>query len=680
MQVCPIACKPTLELRFAETTFSKIPQERIRNSLIMDSKQIKTPFLENLQSSEQQSLLDEIDKLRSQGVNDFVPLPQIVVCGDQSSGKSSVLEAISGVPFPRSDVLCTRFATEVILRQSDETAAKVAVSIIPSQDATDSERAELNSFKKTISSLEDFPLLVEECKSAMGVAATGKAFSKNILRIEIIGPDKPKLTVVDLPGLIHAKNKDQSEADIQLISALIQSYIENPRSIILAVVSAKNDIANQAILDRARDVDPDGLRTLGLITKPDTLPRGSESEAQFLQLAGNTNIFFRLGWHVVRNRDYESRDSTTEQRDLAESLFFEEDPWKDLPRSTVGVGSLRSRLSQILLNQIRRHLPNLIDDIRRSMNECRSKLEKLGDNRDTSERQRNYLLKMSQSFQDLCREAVGGNYDDAFFGDPSSNKEYYKRIRAVTQNGNIEFSSIMKEKGHHRKILEDDAGLDEKDTATEADGQLIMSQKEAVKWVRQLLIRSRGRELPGSFNPLLVSELFRDQSSPWEKLAREHVKKMWEESKRFLDALLSAIMDEETVKSLLTRWIDPKTKQRYDQACQMIDRLVNEKKRHPITYNHYYTETLQRLRVERQERMLESSLRKAYNMKAGTGPSYDFSNMKVSNFSAILAKQSGQDMDQYACLELLDSMKAYYKVSFQYSRLNPVYLHQSNVI
>lgn len=188
----------------------------------------------------------------------------------------------------------------------------------------------------------------------MGLSAAGKAFSKNILRIKISGPDKPKPTVVDLPGLIHAKNKDQLEADKEIINALVQSDIENPRSIILAVVSAKNDIANQAILDRAGDVDPDGLRTLGLITKPDALPRGSQSEAQFLQLASNTNIFFRLGWHVVRNRSYESRDSTAEQRDLVETLFFEEGLWKDLPRGIVGVGSLRPRLSKILLHQIRR--------------------------------------------------------------------------------------------------------------------------------------------------------------------------------------------------------------------------------------------------------------------------------------------------------------------------------------
>src|SRR4051812_22272475 len=71
-----------------------------------------------LQSKEGRDILDIIDSLRSQGISQYVDLPQICVCGDQSSGKSSVLEAISGVAFPTKDALCTRFATELILRRS----------------------------------------------------------------------------------------------------------------------------------------------------------------------------------------------------------------------------------------------------------------------------------------------------------------------------------------------------------------------------------------------------------------------------------------------------------------------------------------------------------------------------------------------------------------------------------
>lgn len=74
---------------------------------------ITTGSLQTLQSAEQRKVMDIVDKLRRTGLSGIIELPQLVVCGDQSSGKSSVLEAITEIPFPRKENLCTRFATEV---------------------------------------------------------------------------------------------------------------------------------------------------------------------------------------------------------------------------------------------------------------------------------------------------------------------------------------------------------------------------------------------------------------------------------------------------------------------------------------------------------------------------------------------------------------------------------------
>lgn len=83
--------------------------------------------MENLRTVEQLQLLDLVDSLRAEGLSEFTALPQLIVCGDQSCGKSSLLEAISGVPFPRKDNLCTRFATEVILRRAPDSEIKVSL-------------------------------------------------------------------------------------------------------------------------------------------------------------------------------------------------------------------------------------------------------------------------------------------------------------------------------------------------------------------------------------------------------------------------------------------------------------------------------------------------------------------------------------------------------------------------
>ena len=617
-------------------------------------------------SSEQQNLLDEIDSLRLQGISEFVFLPQIVVCGDQSSGKSSVLEAISGVPFPRSDTLCTRFATEVILREATTTEA--VVSIVPSQDAPDADRERLLAYRESLQRLEDFPHLIERAKSEMGITATGNAFSKNILRVEISGQGKPKLTVVDLPGLIHSESRHQSPADVELISNLVRSYMENPRSVILAVVSAKNDYANQIVLKRAKEVDREGLRTLGLITKPDTLPPGSDSEADFVNLASNDNIQFRLGWHIVKNRDYQSRGSSAEERDRSEVQFFSEGVWREMPRDMVGIGSLNGRLSNILLGQIKRYLPRLMEDIQSNIEDCKTKLAKLGEGRATAEEQRQFLLKLSQSFQALCRAAIDGNYDNKFFGDPSSDEEYCKRLRAVVQNLNLGFSELMRKKGHHRAI---DSELTESDhprmhglaMKSHSDLQPIaMSRADAIEWVRKLLVRSRGRELPGSFNPLLVSELFRDQSRPWEKLAREHVQKIWMASKAFLERLFEILTDEKTFGTLFTHWIDPSLTARFKRANDRLDGLLTDRERHAITYNHYYTEVLQSLREERQVKTLREKIQYFVSTPSDTPAVYGDS-LDISKLARSLATQHESDMDVFACSELLDSVRAFYKVS-----------------
>lgn len=203
-----------------------------------------------LQSRDYGDLLDIIDNLRSQGISHYVDLPQIIVCGDQSSGKSSVLEAISGFQFPRKDNLCTRFATEVILRRNPEESANIV--IVPGDDRTEGERVALSAFLKKSVDLEHLEALINEAKNVMGLGGDARAFSSDVLRIEVSGPSQPHLTLVDLPGLFRAGNRLQTDTDAEAVTSLVLSYMKRTRSIILAVVSAKNDFANQIVTKYAR--------------------------------------------------------------------------------------------------------------------------------------------------------------------------------------------------------------------------------------------------------------------------------------------------------------------------------------------------------------------------------------------------------------------------------------------
>jgi len=158
-----------------------------------------------LQSNDHRELLDTVDRLRTTGISRYVSLPQIIVCGDQSAGKSSVLKAISGMSFPAKDNLCTRFATELILRRN--ASPRLEVSITPGSDRSPEEAQRLSQFHSATDTFEpDLESIVEEAKRAMGLFET-KVFSTDTLRVELCGPTQPHLTMVDLPGIFRVGNK-----------------------------------------------------------------------------------------------------------------------------------------------------------------------------------------------------------------------------------------------------------------------------------------------------------------------------------------------------------------------------------------------------------------------------------------------------------------------------------------
>jgi hypothetical protein len=153
-----------------------------------------TASLEALQGADQREIMDLVGRLRRAGLSSVLKLPQLVVCGDQSSGKSSVLEAITEIPFPRKENLCTRFATEIIMRRGF--TSSISCKIYPDKGRPDEERKKLTEFQNTISSFDELPALIEEAIALMGLENTNglvRAFARDVLIIEICGPGRPQL-------------------------------------------------------------------------------------------------------------------------------------------------------------------------------------------------------------------------------------------------------------------------------------------------------------------------------------------------------------------------------------------------------------------------------------------------------------------------------------------------------
>lgn len=310
-------------------------------------------------------------------------------------------------------------------------------------------------------------------------------------------------------------------------------------------------------------------RTLGVITKPDRLDPGSGSETKFLELARNEDVFFTLGWHVVKNRAFKEQDFSMEERKASEDNFFKTSNFRELPDKNLGIDALRVKLSHLLLRHVKSELPRLRADLESALAVAHGKLDALGESRSTTAECREVLAKINMGCYELCKAGMGGHYDQDFFrnntGDVAICKENLPtvRFRAVIQSSNNEFTENLRKNGHTYQMLWDN----EKAMASEVDQRhedessgtpdstqskavqtasveqlapINLHKKKAIAWAKKALRRCRGTELIGNFNPSLIAELFWEQSEPWEKVARMHIETVHRACDHFLRKLLDA--------------------------------------------------------------------------------------------------------------------------------------------
>jgi GTPase SAR1 family protein len=637
-----------------------------------------TVSLEALQSDEQRLVLDTVAQIRKCGLESILALPQLVVCGDQSAGKSSVLEALTEIPFPRNDELCTRFATEIIMRRS--TVDSLTIKVIPDNERPSAERDSIQAFAETITDFDELPAIMDKAMTVMGIGSIGSqssAFARDVLSVEIEGPSRPQLTLVDLPGLIQNETKGVTKADVELVREITDRYISQPRTIILAVVSATNDYANQGILTKAREVDQDGERTLGIITKPDRLPAGSGSENAYINLARNEDIFFKLGWHVVKNRSFEEGDSSFEERNALEASYFRNSNFNCLPRESVGIDSLRERLSRLLFEHVKQELPKLHCDLNKALCDSKQQLGLLGTRRSSPEGCREYLMQLSLDFHKVCGAAVKGQYDGVHFdydsnaGFTSQSSSAVRRLRAMVQKLNAEFSAKLRKTGHTYWLERSGAadkselGLDVPIPAQSSTKPVRLSHAESLRWVVKAIARNRGRELQGNFNPLIIGELFWEQSARWGDIATDHIQDIVDVCRRFLHDLLQDLCPKDVQSRLSSSHIEEAVKSRYEAGLEELNRILDDRRAYPINYNHYYTETVEKCRMGREFKSLAACVENAttHEQLPGCHSTHTSASIDLNRLCKEFSRSRNPDMDIYSCELALDGVLAIYKVS-----------------
>ncbi|KAM7006229.1 interferon-induced GTP-binding protein Mx-like [Tautogolabrus adspersus] len=309
--------------------------------------------------------IDLIDSLRSLGVDQDLALPAIAVIGDQSSGKSSVLEALSGVALPRGSGIVTRCPLELRMkkkREGEQWAGEISYRDV----------------REEIDDPADVEIKVREAQDKM--AGKGSGISDDLIRLEIASPDVPDLTLIDLPGITRVAVKGQSQDIGEQIKRMIEKYIKKQETISLVVVPCNVDIATTEALKMAQEVDPEGERTLGILTKPDLVDKGTE--VTVLHVVHNEVIHLKKGYMIVRCR---GQKEITDQVSLPEAMEREKTFFEDhlhfqilYNEGLATVPKLAEKLTLELVHHIKKSLPRLEEQIENKLKKTQADLDRYG--------------------------------------------------------------------------------------------------------------------------------------------------------------------------------------------------------------------------------------------------------------------------------------------------------------
>ncbi|XP_069087632.1 dynamin-2 isoform X2 [Pleurodeles waltl] len=332
------------------------------------------------------------DAFSSLGQSCHLDLPQIAVVGGQSAGKSSVLENFVGRDFlPRGSGIVTR--------------RPLILQLIFSK----TEYAEfLHCKSKKFTDFDEVRQEIEaETERATG---TNKGISPIPINLRVYSPHVLNLTLIDLPGITKVPVGDQP-ADIEYqIKEMILQFISRESCLILAVTPANSDLANSDALKLAKEVDPQGLRTIGVITKLDLMDEGTDAR----EILENKLLPLRRGYIGVVNRSQKDIDGRKDIKAAlaAERKFFLSHPGYRHLADRMGTPHLQKTLNQQLTNHIRDTLPAVRSKLQSQLLSLEKEVEEYKNFRpDDPTRKTKALLQMVQQFGVDFEKRIEGSGD-----------------------------------------------------------------------------------------------------------------------------------------------------------------------------------------------------------------------------------------------------------------------------
>ncbi|KAL3749790.1 hypothetical protein ACJRO7_010848 [Eucalyptus globulus] len=385
-------------------------------------------------------LLDAIDRLRNVMVmEEGIHLPIIVVIGDQSSGKSSVLESLAGINLPRGQGICTRVPL-----------------IIRLQDIPQADRPELYlDFNGKVVPTDEDKIAKAINDATDEIASHGKGVSGPPLILVIKKYGIPDLIMIDLPGITRVPVNGQPEDIYEQISKIIMECIRREESIILNVLSATVDFSTCESIRMSQMVDKTGRRTLAVVTKADKAPEG------LLEKVTADDVNVGLGYVCVRSR---IGAETYEEARQEEAKLFDTHPLLcKIDKSIVGVPVLAQKLTQIQATFIAKYLPEIVMKINDKLDANLAELERMPNNLSSLEDAMMAFMEIMGSGKESLRKVFLRGELDEYLDEKDMHctarlvemlNQYYNELRNCTEN-HLTTNFLLEEIG----VLEEAKGI-----------------------------------------------------------------------------------------------------------------------------------------------------------------------------------------------------------------------------
>ncbi|GAB2296939.1 Phragmoplastin drp1c [Dionaea muscipula] len=348
-----------------------------------------------------QSLIGLVNKIQractvlgdhgGEGFSLWEALPSVAVVGGQSSGKSSVLESIVGRDFlPRGSGIVTRRPLVLQLHKTE----------------SGTEYAEfLHASKKKFT---DFASVRKEIEDETDrITGKTKQISNVPIQLSIYSPNVVNLTLIDLPGMTKVAVEGQPETIVQDIDNMVRSYVEKPNCIILAISPANQDIATSDAIKLAREVDPTGERTFGVLTKLDLMDKGTNAQ----DVLEGRSYRLQHPWVGIVNRSQADINKNVDMMAARqkEREYFENSPDYAHLASKMGSEFLARLLSKHLEIVIRQKIPSIIALINKAIDEINAELDRIGRPVAADGGAQLYtILEMCRAFDRIFKEHLDG--------------------------------------------------------------------------------------------------------------------------------------------------------------------------------------------------------------------------------------------------------------------------------